>query len=164
MRIVLTTEDKLTYLDYPPVPAPRQQIPLDNKEHFADYDMLQELKTMFSQQAEHEPFQFVRAFHVCKKEEGLAVSLILTSLFKEYDGFVQNYNMHGMGKIVNEVHAMLKLHEQSLPKKDDTPDVMAIKEGRIQKANKNKKPQIVAQKGKGMSKLDYAPKPKIPPP
>ncbi|GJS15138.1 hypothetical protein Tco_0409610 [Tanacetum coccineum] len=58
--------------------------------------------------------------------------------------------MHGMGKIVNEVHAMLKLHEQSLPKKDATPAIMAIKEGRIRKAKKNKKPQIAAQKGKGL--------------
>nr|GEW80172.1 zinc finger, CCHC-type [Tanacetum cinerariifolium] len=30
----------------------------------------------------------------------------------------RNYNMHGMGKMVNELHAMLKLHEQTLPKKD----------------------------------------------
>ncbi|GKA08582.1 hypothetical protein Tco_0687913 [Tanacetum coccineum] len=37
----------------------------------------------------------------------LAVSLILISLSKEYDGFVQNYNMHSMGKTVNELHAML---------------------------------------------------------
>nr|GEW68638.1 hypothetical protein [Tanacetum cinerariifolium] len=29
-----------------------------------------------------------------------------------------NYNMHHMGKTVNELHAMLKLHEQTLPKKD----------------------------------------------
>ncbi|GJZ51721.1 hypothetical protein Tco_0606236 [Tanacetum coccineum] len=48
----------------------------------------------------------------------LAVSLILVSLRKEYDSFVQNYNMHGMGKTVNELHAMLKLHEKSLPKKN----------------------------------------------
>nr|GFA74927.1 zinc finger, CCHC-type [Tanacetum cinerariifolium] len=61
---------------------------------------------------------------------------------------------------------MLKLHEQSLPKKDATLAVMVIKEGRIHKANKKKKPQIAAQGknlGKGMSKLAYAPKPKIPP-
>nr|GEX91832.1 hypothetical protein [Tanacetum cinerariifolium] len=31
---------------------------------------------------------------------------------------VDNYNMHGMGKTVNELHAMLKLHEETLPKKD----------------------------------------------
>ncbi|GJS87563.1 retrotransposon protein, putative, ty1-copia subclass, partial [Tanacetum coccineum] len=32
--------------------------------------------------------------------------------------FVKNYNMNGMGNTVNEWHAMLKLHEQTLPKKD----------------------------------------------
>ncbi|GJX98001.1 hypothetical protein Tco_0355020 [Tanacetum coccineum] len=101
-----------------------------------------------------ELLQTVRAFHACKQEEGqsvssyilkmeryidnlerldhpvslnLAVSLILISMSKEYDGFVQNYNMHGMEKIVNELHAMLKLHEQMLLKKDATPVVMAIK-------------------------------------
>nr|GEW98908.1 zinc finger, CCHC-type [Tanacetum cinerariifolium] len=47
---------------------------------------------------------------------GLGVSLILIGLRKEYNGFVQNYNMHSMGKTVNELHAMLKLHEQTLPK------------------------------------------------
>ncbi|GKB66085.1 zinc finger, CCHC-type containing protein [Tanacetum coccineum] len=52
--------------------------------------------------------------------------------------------MHDLGKTMNELHAMLKLHEQSLPKKDVTP------------AGK--------YRGKGKSKLPYAPKPKIPPP
>ncbi|GJX70899.1 hypothetical protein Tco_0308070 [Tanacetum coccineum] len=51
---------------------------------------------------------------------GIAVRLILTSLSKEYDGFIQKYNMHGMGKTVNDLHAMLKLHEKRLPKKDVT--------------------------------------------
>ncbi|GJW49563.1 retrotransposon protein, putative, ty1-copia subclass [Tanacetum coccineum] len=107
--------------------------------------MLQELKTLFAQQAEQELFQTVRDFHSCKQEEGqsvssyvlkmksyidnlerlghpvslnLRVSLILISLRKEFDSFVQNYNMHGMGKTVNELHVMLKLHEQTLTKKD----------------------------------------------
>nr|GEW41553.1 putative retrotransposon Ty1-copia subclass protein [Tanacetum cinerariifolium] len=40
---------------------------------------------------------------------------------------------------------MLKLHEQTIPKKDATPAVMVIKAGRILKKNKNKKPQIAAQ-------------------
>ncbi|GJR86650.1 hypothetical protein Tco_0210661 [Tanacetum coccineum] len=97
-------------------------------------DMLQELKTMFSQQVEQELLQTVRDFHACKQEEGQSVSSY------EYDEFVQNYNMHGMGKTVNELHAMLKLHEQSLPKKDAT-----------------------LNQGNGKSKLAYDPKPKIPP-
>ncbi|GJX45603.1 retrotransposon protein, putative, ty1-copia subclass [Tanacetum coccineum] len=47
----------------------------------------------------------------------LVVSLILVSMSKENDNFVQNYNMQGMGKTLNELPAMLKLHEQTLPKK-----------------------------------------------
>ncbi|GJS02112.1 zinc finger, CCHC-type containing protein [Tanacetum coccineum] len=164
-----------------------------NLETLGAYDMLKELKTLFAQQAEHELLQTVREFHVCKQEEGqyvssyvlkmksyidnlerlgqlvslsLAVSLILVSLRKEYDSFVQNYNMHGMGKMVNELHAMLKLHEQTLPKRD-APALHAIRAGKVQKKNKNKKPQLAARgnnKEKGKSKLAYAPKPKIPPP
>nr|GEX42656.1 zinc finger, CCHC-type [Tanacetum cinerariifolium] len=57
---------------------------------------------------------------------GLGVSLILIGLRKEYDGFVQNYNMHNMGKTVNELHAMLKLHEQTLPK-SNAPDLHTIR-------------------------------------
>ncbi|GKC05847.1 zinc finger, CCHC-type containing protein [Tanacetum coccineum] len=127
-----------------------------NLENLGAYDMLKELKTLFSQQVEQELLQTVREFHACKQEEGQS----------EYDSFVQNYNMHGMGKTVNELHAMLKLHEQTLAKRD-TPALYAIREGKVQKKNKNKKPQLAAKvnnKGKGKSKLDYAPKPKIPPP
>ncbi|PWA65351.1 hypothetical protein CTI12_AA337070 [Artemisia annua] len=97
----------------------------------------------------------------------LAVSLILTSLSKEYEGFVQNYNMHGMGKTVNELHVMLKLHEKGLPKKASTPVVLATNVGRIQKHNKNKKPQAAAQdknRSNGKASVAYAPKPKVPPP
>nr|GEV10167.1 hypothetical protein [Tanacetum cinerariifolium] len=56
---------------------------------------------------------------------GLGVSLILIDLRKEYNGFVQNYNMYSMGKTVNELHAMLKLHEQTLPK-SNAPALNAI--------------------------------------
>ncbi|GJS23063.1 hypothetical protein Tco_0451695 [Tanacetum coccineum] len=107
-------------------------------EHLGAYDILKELKTLYVQQADQELLQTVREFHACKQEEGqsvstyilkmksyidnlerlghamtqnLVVSLILVSLRKEYDGFVQNYNMHSMGKTVTELHAMLKLHE-----------------------------------------------------
>ncbi|GKA73526.1 retrotransposon protein, putative, ty1-copia subclass [Tanacetum coccineum] len=149
---------------------------------------------------EQELLQTVREFHAYKQEEGqpvssyalkmksyidnlerlghpvslnLAVSLILVSLSKEYDSFVQNYNMHNMGKTVNELHAMLKLLEQTLPKKDVAPALHVIQAGKVQK-NKHKKPHM-AVKGnqrKGKTKLayaperkpTYAPKPKIPPP
>ncbi|GJZ42061.1 zinc finger, CCHC-type containing protein [Tanacetum coccineum] len=148
--------------------------------------MLQELKTLFAQQAEQELLQTMREFHSCKQEEGqsvssyvlkmksyidnlerlghpvtlgLGVSLILISLRKEFDIFVQNYNIHSMGKTINELHAMLKLHEQALPKKN-APALHAIRAGKVQKGNnKHKKPQsqLAARspnQGKGKNKLD----------
>ncbi|GKF90016.1 hypothetical protein Tco_0263979, partial [Tanacetum coccineum] len=103
----------------------------------------------------------------------LVVSLILISLSKEYDGFMQNYNMHSMGKTVNELHAMLKLHEKTPPMKDAATALHAIRAGRVQK-NEKKKPHKAAKgnQGKGKSKMgyahvpapSYAPKPKNPPP
>ncbi|GJU43179.1 zinc finger, CCHC-type containing protein [Tanacetum coccineum] len=170
-----------------------------NLAHLGAYDMLQELKALYSKQAKQELLQTVREFYACKQEEGqlvssymlkmksyidnlerlgqpvsqnLGVSLILVSLNKDYDSFVQNYNMHGMGKTVNELHAMLKLHEDTLPKKDANPALHAIRAGRVQKNQKNK-PHKAAKggHGKGKSKMGYAPnnapfspKPKTPPP
>nr|GEX64176.1 retrotransposon protein, putative, Ty1-copia subclass [Tanacetum cinerariifolium] len=98
----------------------------------------------------------------------LGVSLILIGLCKVYDGFVQNYNMHCMGKTVNELHAMLELHEQTLPK-SNAPALNAIRAGKVQKGNKHKKSQSQTaargkNHGKGKNKQAYAPKPKIPPP
>ncbi|GKA39836.1 zinc finger, CCHC-type containing protein [Tanacetum coccineum] len=45
-----------------------------NLAHLGAYDMLQELKAMFSKQAEQELLQTVREFHTCKQEEGQSVS------------------------------------------------------------------------------------------
>ncbi|GKA45350.1 hypothetical protein Tco_0738146 [Tanacetum coccineum] len=124
-------------------------------EKYNAYDMLKELKTMFEEQAKQELFETVKAFHACKQEEGqlvsfyllkiksymdtmeclsydmpneLGVSLILNSLNKNYDQFVQNYNMHSMQKMIDKLHAMLKLHEKGIPKKVETPTVLAIQE------------------------------------
>nr|GEU96060.1 hypothetical protein [Tanacetum cinerariifolium] len=75
----------------------------------------------------------------------LGVRLILISLRKEYDGFVQNYNMHIMGKTVNELHAMLKLHDQTLPK-SNAPALHAIRAGKVQKGHwKRNCPQYLAE-------------------
>ncbi|GJR05527.1 retrotransposon protein, putative, ty1-copia subclass [Tanacetum coccineum] len=62
----------------------------------------------------------------------LEVNLILTLLSKDYDQFVQNYNMHCMGKTIPELPAMLKLAEKGIPKK--TPAVLTIR----QELKKNK--------------------------
>ncbi|GKA50589.1 hypothetical protein Tco_0743662 [Tanacetum coccineum] len=47
-----------------------------------------------------------------------------------------------MGKSV-ELHAMLKHYEKGIPKKAETPAVLAIREGKIQKDRKNRKGQRV---------------------
>nr|GEZ22494.1 retrotransposon protein, putative, Ty1-copia subclass [Tanacetum cinerariifolium] len=90
--------------------------------------------------------------------QNLAVSLILVSLNKDFDSFVQNYNMHDMRKTVNELHDMLKQHEETLPKKDANPALYAIRAGMVQKNQKNK-PHKVAKGGHGKSKgkICYAP-------
>nr|GEX90181.1 hypothetical protein [Tanacetum cinerariifolium] len=86
----------------------------------------------------------------------------------EFDSFVQNYNMHSLGKIINELHVVLKLHAQTLPK-NNAPVLHAIRAGKVQKVNKHKKPkpQMAARgqnHGIGKNKLTYALKPKIPHP
>ncbi|GKB30547.1 hypothetical protein Tco_0869948, partial [Tanacetum coccineum] len=159
MNISVTNND----VARPPVAQPGQQIPLEdlaahvvwvkgqkevvvlmlltmdldiqrNLAHLGAYDMLQELKAMFSKQAEQELLQtgYIDNLERLGQPVGqnLAVSLILVSLNKDFTSFVRNFNMHSMGKTVNELHAMLKLHEESLPKKDANPALHVIRAGR----------------------------------
>ncbi|GKD79188.1 zinc finger, CCHC-type containing protein [Tanacetum coccineum] len=98
--------------------------------------------------------------------QDLIVGLILNGLTKDFAGFVRNYNMHNMGKTIGELHAMLIEYEKGLPKKAETPQVMMIKGGKIQKA---KKKSLKAKgkgktNGKGNDKQVYIPKPKNPKP
>ncbi|GKG23494.1 hypothetical protein Tco_0391530, partial [Tanacetum coccineum] len=93
--------------------------------------------------------------------QDISVGLIMNGLTKDFMGFVRNYNMHNMGKKIGEIHAMLIKYEKGLPKKAETPQVMMIKSGKIQKANKkslNPKGKNKV-KGKGKDKKDYIPKP-----
>ncbi|GJW42677.1 NB-ARC domains-containing protein [Tanacetum coccineum] len=162
-------------------------------ELYYPFDMIQELRSMFEKQAGVEKFDLIQSFHACKQEEGkpvadyvlkmkgyveklerlgyvlpqdISVGLILNGLTKDFVGFVRNYNMHNMGKTIGEIHAMLIEYEKGLPKKAETPQVMMIKSGKIQKANKkslNAKGKNKV-KGKGKDKKDYIPKPKNPKP
>ncbi|GKC32451.1 retrotransposon protein, putative, ty1-copia subclass [Tanacetum coccineum] len=162
-------------------------------ENYSPYEMLQELKCMFEKQAGVERFDLIQTFHACKQEEGkpvdayvlkmkgyveqmehlsyvlpqdLSVGLILISLTSDFAGFVINYNMHNMGKTIGELHAMLIRYEKGLPKKAETPQVMAIRSGKIQKANKKslKAKGNGKANGNGKDKKVYIPKPKNPKP
>nr|GEU87497.1 hypothetical protein [Tanacetum cinerariifolium] len=111
LHLVLLTEDKENYLEHPipvaPVAPPGQQVPPQALTAHAAWvkGQKEELKAMYSKQAKQELLQTVREFHTSKQEEvgqNLAVSLILVSLNKDFDSFMQNYNMHGMGKTKNQ--------------------------------------------------------------
>nr|GEV58389.1 hypothetical protein [Tanacetum cinerariifolium] len=113
-----------------------------NLETLHAHEMLRELKTLFAQQ----------------EKQRLCEIFILASRKK---------GSH-LGKTINELHAMLKLYEQTLPK-DNAPFLHAIRAGKVQKVNKHKKwkTQMAARgknRRKGKNKQAYAPNPKIPPP
>ncbi|GJX21274.1 retrotransposon protein, putative, ty1-copia subclass [Tanacetum coccineum] len=71
-----------------------------------------------------------------------------------------------MGNTIGELHAMLIEYEKGLPKKAETPQVMMIKGGKIQKSNKKslKAKGKGKANGKGKDKQVYIPKPKNPKP
>nr|GEU83381.1 retrovirus-related Pol polyprotein from transposon TNT 1-94 [Tanacetum cinerariifolium] len=110
-----------------------------NLEPFHAHEMLRELKTLFAQQAEQELLQTTRDFHSCRQEEGQSVS----SYVLRMQGYIDNLERlghpvtQGHG-IVNELHAMLKLYEKTLPK-NNAPALNVIRGGKVQKAELLKK-------------------------
>nr|GEW59922.1 retrotransposon protein, putative, Ty1-copia subclass [Tanacetum cinerariifolium] len=153
IMIVLSIKDKLNYLEQPipsapVVPAGQHVAPKilvahtawikgskeiaglmlmtmepdiqRNLETLHAHEMLLELKTLFSQQAEHELLHTTRDSHSCKQEEVHSVS--------------------SLGKTINELHAMLTLHEQTLSR-HNAPALHTIRAGKVQKVNKQKKSQ-----------------------
>ncbi|GJV51220.1 retrotransposon protein, putative, ty1-copia subclass [Tanacetum coccineum] len=116
-----------------------------------------ELKSMFEKQAGVEWFDLIQTFHACKQDKGKPCWFNL-----EWP----HYNKHNMGKTVGELHAMLIEYEKGLPKKAETPQVMMIKGGKIQKSNKKslKAKGKGKANGKGKDKQVYIPKPKNPKP
>ncbi|GKF12390.1 hypothetical protein Tco_0050316 [Tanacetum coccineum] len=132
LHLVLSTKDKENYLEHPiptpPVAALGKQVPLEALTAYVAWD----LKAMYSKQAEHELLHTVRAFHACKQEEGQSVSLYVLKMKSYIDnleclGHPMSLNLGTM----NELHAMLKLHEETIPKKDDAPALHAIRAGKV---------------------------------
>ncbi|GKE63892.1 hypothetical protein Tco_1514259 [Tanacetum coccineum] len=124
------------------------------------YDMIQELRSMFEKQAGVEKFDLIQSFHACKQEEGKSVADYVLKM----KGYVEK--LESLGYTIGKIHAMLIEYEKGLPKKAETPQVMMINGGKIQKANKkslNAKGNNKV-KGKGKDKKVYIPKPKNPKP
>nr|GEU86303.1 hypothetical protein [Tanacetum cinerariifolium] len=103
---------------------------------------------MFEEQAKQELFETVKAFYAYKQEDGDSVSSYLLKMKSYLD------TLECLG------YAMP--NELGIPKKAETPYVLAIREGKIQKDRK--KSQDAKGKAKGKNKPAYAPKTKIPPP
>ncbi|GKC69011.1 hypothetical protein Tco_1114894 [Tanacetum coccineum] len=157
LRIVLKAEQKLNHIEeaLPEAPPATATVDVCNA-YTCWFNKQQEVSCLML--AKQELFKTVKAFHAYKQDEVLGVCLILTSLSKDYEQIVQNYKMHSMGKTIPGLHDMLKLSEKGLRKK--APVVLATSQGQIKKP----KPQaLVKGRGKGNSKLVYAPKQKIPP-
>ncbi|GKD64321.1 hypothetical protein Tco_1306429 [Tanacetum coccineum] len=110
LRIVLSVEDKLTYLARNSCKCPCCS--RTSKEYGTAYMTCLRRKLCFLNRQNMNFFK-------------------LQFPSKEYDGFVQNYNMQDMGKTVIELHAMLKLHEQTLPKKHDAHALHSNRASRI---------------------------------
>ncbi|GJS71989.1 zinc finger, CCHC-type containing protein [Tanacetum coccineum] len=133
----------------------------NNLEQLGTYDMLKELKMLYATTKRGIVTSSGRErISRVQTRRRTVLRLILVSLRKEYDSFMQNYNMHYMGKTVTELYAMLKLHEQTLLPNDVAPALHAIRAGRVQK-NQKKKPHKAAKgnQGKGKAKMGYAPVP-----
>ncbi|GJW76416.1 zinc finger, CCHC-type containing protein, partial [Tanacetum coccineum] len=180
LRIVLSIDDKLNYLEQPLPPAPvapaGQHVAPEiaglmlmtmepeiqrNLENLHANDMLKELKALFAQQVEQELLQTTRDFHACKQEEGQSVS----SYVLKMKGYIDNLERLG-----HPVTLGLALHEQTLNlPKNNAPALHAIRAGKVQKGKKHNKPQPSKagrgqNQGNGKNKHAYALKPKIPPP
>nr|GEV73389.1 hypothetical protein [Tanacetum cinerariifolium] len=82
LTIVQSIKDKLNYLEQLIPPAP---VAPEGQQNLGAYEMLQELKTMFAQQAEQELLQTMRAFHYCKQEEGQSVSSYVLKIKRYID-------------------------------------------------------------------------------
>ncbi|GJY77490.1 retrotransposon protein, putative, ty1-copia subclass [Tanacetum coccineum] len=136
-------------------------------ELFYPYDMIQELRSMFEKQAEVEKFDLIQSFHACKQEEGKPVADYVLKM----KGYVEKLERLGYVlpqdvTTIGEIHAMLIEYEKGLPKKAETPQVMIIKGGKIQKPNKKSLKAKGKNKvnGKGKNKKVYIHKPKNPKP
>jgi hypothetical protein len=76
--------------------------------------------------------------------------MILKSLPPSFDGFVMNYNMHGMNKTLTELFAMLKVAERDIQK--NTNNVLLVKHSTQFKKKKSGSKKKGKSKGTGSSR------------
>ncbi|GJX63151.1 retrotransposon protein, putative, ty1-copia subclass [Tanacetum coccineum] len=153
LKLVLRVEKKMFVIEQPCPPAHAADSATNVlAEWNATYDAYKELKSMFEKQARVERFDLIQTFHACKQEEGKPVSAYVLQMKRYVD------QLERLGYVLPQDLT----YEKGLPKKAETPQVMAIRSGKIQKANK--KSLKAQEKGKtndkGKDKQVYIPKPK----
>nr|GEY78232.1 retrotransposon protein, putative, Ty1-copia subclass [Tanacetum cinerariifolium] len=152
LKLVLRVEKKMLVIEQPIPPAPVVDSAANEGKSVDEYVL--KMKGYLD--------QIERLGYVLPQD--LSVSLILNGLIRDFAGFVRNYNMHNMGKTIGELHVMFIEYKRGLPKKAETPQIMAIRGGKIQKTNK----KLLKAKGKGKTngkendKQVYISKPKNP--
>nr|GFA13028.1 zinc finger, CCHC-type [Tanacetum cinerariifolium] len=100
------------------------------------HEMLRELKTLFTQQAEQELLQTTRDFHSYRHEEVQPVS----SYILKMKGYIDNLERLG-----HPVTLGLGFHEQTLPK-NNAHALHSIRAGKVQKGHwKRNCPQYLAE-------------------
>ncbi|GJW50005.1 hypothetical protein Tco_0091356 [Tanacetum coccineum] len=138
-KLVLRVEKKIYVIEQsiPPAPAADSTTNMMAKWNVV-YDAYNEVACLMLGTGV-ERFDLIQTFHACKQEEGkpiaayvlqmkgyveqlehlgyvlpqnLSVGLILNGLNSDFAGFVRNYNMHNMGKTIDELHAMLIEYEK----------------------------------------------------
>ncbi|GJW25283.1 ty3-gypsy retrotransposon protein [Tanacetum coccineum] len=147
LRILLSVMDKLDYLEQPIPPA--------------------SVPAQAGQQVAPEALAAHAAWVKISKE---IVGIMLMTTEPEIQLYLENLSayeiMHDMGKTVNELHAMRKLHEKTQPKQT-APALHVIRARKVQKKKNKQKPHFRARgknQRKGKYKRAYHPKPKISPP
>ncbi|GJX32367.1 hypothetical protein Tco_0242222, partial [Tanacetum coccineum] len=168
LRIVLRSEGKLVHLEQPMTPLlypVASQAARDTYE--ALYDAQNEVACLMLGSMSPELQRTLKNYKAYDMIQELKTIKLLSLEDEELPGHFRtprlcNAKRTCMGKTIAELHAMLKLHEKCIQKKVETPAVLAIQGGKIQKDKK--KPQGAKGKAKGKNKLAHAPKTKIPSP
>ncbi|GKA28580.1 retrotransposon protein, putative, ty1-copia subclass [Tanacetum coccineum] len=168
LRIVLRSEGKLVHLEQPMTPLlypVASQAARDTYE--ALYDAQNEVACLMLGSMSPELQRTLKNYKAYDMIQELKTIKLLSLEDEELPGHFRtprlcNAKRTCMGKTIAELHAMLKLHEKGIQKKVETPAVLAIQGGKIQKDKK--KPQGAKGKAKGKNKLAHAPKTKIPSP
>ncbi|GJW46621.1 hypothetical protein Tco_0078267 [Tanacetum coccineum] len=161
LRIVLSIDDKLNYLEQPLPPASVAPAGQHVAPEILAAHTVWELKTLFAQQAEQELLQTMRDFHACKQEEGQSVSSYVLKMKVYIDNLERLGHPVTLGLAVSlilivtkEFDGFVRINNNAKP---------------FQKGKKHNKPQPSKaargqNQGNGKNKHAYAPKPKIPPP